>query len=64
LKENASVIFFFGGVSSGGFHYFVNQVYTQEDHHFLFQKYNQLGVKDMMVLDNYTGETIFLDRFY
>ena len=64
LKENASVIFFFGGVSPRGFYYFISQVYTQEDHHEIFQKYNQLGVKDMMVLDNYTGESLFLDRFY
>jgi hypothetical protein len=64
VKENASLIFYFGGFPPRAFYYFVSQIYTQEDHRELFQKYNQLTTKDMMVCDTYTGEVMLLNRNY
>jgi hypothetical protein len=64
VKENASLVFFFGGFPPRAFYYLVSQVSTQEDHHELYQKYKKLTSKDMLVFDTYTGQVTSLNRDY
>ena len=64
VKENASLVFYFGGYPPRAFYYFVSQIYTQEDHRELFEKYNTLTTHDMMVCDTYTGGVMLLNRNY
>lgn len=62
VKENASLIFLFGGFPPRAFYYVVSQVYTSEDHQELFQKYKKLDNTDMLVFDTYTGNVSVLTR--
>lgn len=64
VKENASLVFYFGGFPPRTFYYTVSQVYTSEEHHELFQKYKNLSSKDMLVFDTYTGNVSILGRGY
>lgn len=62
IKENANKIYYFGGFPPKSFHYFLSQVPVQHDHHELLREYQKLSISDIMVVDAYSGDVLFVDR--